>query len=45
MKNKTILRSDNILKLSDGRRLSYAEYGDPDGQAVFLVHGTPGSRL
>jgi pimeloyl-ACP methyl ester carboxylesterase len=42
---KTILRNDSILKLADGRRLSYAEYGDPDGQAVFLVHGTPGSRL
>jgi pimeloyl-ACP methyl ester carboxylesterase len=45
MKIKTILRHDNILKLSDGRRLSYAEYGDPDGQPVLLVHGTPGSRL
>lgn len=45
VKNKTILRNDNILTLSAGRRLSYAEYGDPDGQPVFLVHGTPGSRL
>ena len=45
MGNTTILRNDNILELSDGRRLSYAEYGDPDGQPVFLVHGTPGSRL
>jgi pimeloyl-ACP methyl ester carboxylesterase len=45
VENTTILQNDNILNLSDGRRISYAEYGDPDGQPVFLVHGTPGSRL
>jgi pimeloyl-ACP methyl ester carboxylesterase len=45
MADKTVLRNDNILRLSDGGRLSYAEYGDPNGQPVFLVHGTPGSRL
>ena len=39
------LRDDNILKLPDGRQLCYAEYGDPDGKPVILVHGTPGSRL
>lgn len=44
MKNKTILRNDNILKLSNGRRLSYAEYGTPDGQPIFLVHDTPGAN-
>ena len=31
--------------LPDGRRLAYAEYGDPDGIAVVLAHGGPGSRL
>lgn len=31
--------------LSDGRRVGYAEYGDPRGLPVFALHGTPGSRL
>jgi pimeloyl-ACP methyl ester carboxylesterase len=31
--------------LPDGRRLCYAEYGDPTGKPVFLVHGNPNSRL
>jgi len=29
----------------DGRRLSVEETGDPEGRPVFLLHGTPGSRL
>jgi pimeloyl-ACP methyl ester carboxylesterase len=29
----------------DGGRVSYAEYGDPAGAPVLLLHGTPGSRL
>lgn len=29
----------------DGRRLSVEERGDPEGRPVFLLHGTPGSRL
>jgi pimeloyl-ACP methyl ester carboxylesterase len=29
----------------DGRQLSTQVYGDPDGRPVFLLHGTPGSRL
>ncbi|WP_435146138.1 alpha/beta fold hydrolase [Halobaculum sp. P14] len=28
----------------DCRRLAYAEYGDPDGDPVLFLHGTPGSR-
>lgn len=28
-----------------GRRVTYAEHGDPAGRAVFLLHGTPGCRL
>ncbi len=36
---------ENSITLRDGRRMSYAEYGDPDGQPVFLIHGIPGSRL
>ena len=33
------------ITLPDGRRLAYAELGDPDGQPLFFFHGTPGSRL
>lgn len=33
------------VRLSDGRRLGFAEYGDPRGVPVFGFHGTPGSRL
>ncbi len=39
------LRDDNVLRLSNGRRLGYAEYGDTNGDPVFLFHGNPGSRL
>lgn len=35
----------NFLELTDGRRLCWAEYGDPDGQPIFLFHGNPGSPL
>lgn len=41
----TVLRDDNVLRLSGGRRLGYAEYGDADGDPIFLFHGNPGSRL
>jgi pimeloyl-ACP methyl ester carboxylesterase len=30
---------------ADGRTLAIAECGDPDGFPVFLLHGTPGSRI
>jgi pimeloyl-ACP methyl ester carboxylesterase len=30
---------------ADGRTLTFAEWGDPDGFPVFLLHGTPGSRF
>jgi pimeloyl-ACP methyl ester carboxylesterase len=33
------------ITLSNGRTLSYAEYGDPHGKPVFFFHGIPGSRL
>jgi pimeloyl-ACP methyl ester carboxylesterase len=32
------------VKLCDGRRLSYAEYGSPEGAVIFYFHGFPGSR-
>ena len=33
------------ITLRDGRTLSYARFGDPDGSPVFYFHGFPGSRL
>jgi pimeloyl-ACP methyl ester carboxylesterase len=33
-----------VLRLSDGRRLGYADYGDRQGAPVLFFHGTPGSR-
>ncbi len=30
---------------TDGRSLTVAEWGDPDGFPVFFLHGTPGSRF
>ena len=33
------------LRLSDGRTLGYAQFGAPDGQPLFVFHGSPGSRL
>lgn len=31
-------------RLSDGRRLTWAAFGDPDGTPLFWFHGTPGGR-
>jgi len=36
---------DRFVRLRDGRRLAYAEYGDPQGKPILFFHGTPGSRL
>lgn len=33
------------IQLSDGRRLGFAEYGDPAGTPVLFFPGLPGSRL
>lgn len=41
----TTPRLDTAIRLSDGRRLAYAEYGAVTGVPVFLFHGLPGSRL
>jgi pimeloyl-ACP methyl ester carboxylesterase len=38
-------RLDDEVTLPDGRRLAYAEYGEPGGKPAFLFHGLPGSRL
>jgi pimeloyl-ACP methyl ester carboxylesterase len=34
-----------VLRLGDGRLLTFAEYGEPDGTPVLAFHGTPGSRF
>jgi pimeloyl-ACP methyl ester carboxylesterase len=33
------------VRTADGRRITTQMYGDPDGKPVFLLHGTPGSRI
>lgn len=33
------------VKAPDGRALGVAQWGDPDGSALFGLHGTPGSRF
>lgn len=38
-------RAARVLVLPDGRRLGYAEWGDPAGAPVVAFHGIPGSRL
>ena len=42
MSSPELLKS---VKLSDGRSLSFARFGDPSGKPVFYFHGFPGSRL
>jgi pimeloyl-ACP methyl ester carboxylesterase len=36
---------DRTIRLRDGRRLGYAEWGDVAGRPVLYFHGWPGSRL
>jgi pimeloyl-ACP methyl ester carboxylesterase len=43
MRQGTILKY--TVRTADGRRLSTQSSGDPDGRPVFVLHGTPGSRL
>ena len=38
-------KTNQQIKLIDGRTLGYAEYGNPDGKPIFYFHGFPGSRL
>jgi pimeloyl-ACP methyl ester carboxylesterase len=37
-------RTEGRFHLPGGRRLGYAEYGDPSGPVVLWFHGTPGGR-
>ncbi|MBX7222073.1 MAG: alpha/beta hydrolase [Blastocatellia bacterium] len=36
---------NQTFRLASGRRLGWAEFGDPAGFPVFYFHGLPGSRL
>jgi len=38
-------KADGTIRLRDGRRMAYCEWGDLDGWPVVLLHGQPGSRL
>jgi pimeloyl-ACP methyl ester carboxylesterase len=38
-------RTSRVQRLADGRRIGYAEFGDPNGATVLALHGTPGSRF
>src|ERR1700709_2746070 len=33
----------DVFRTADGRELEYVEVGDPDGQPVVHLHGTPGT--
>ena len=35
----------SVVRLSDGRTLSWTEYGDPNGEPLFFHHGIPSSRV
>jgi pimeloyl-ACP methyl ester carboxylesterase len=37
--------TDRTVRLRDGRRLGYAEWGDPAGRPLLYFHGWPGSRV
>jgi pimeloyl-ACP methyl ester carboxylesterase len=40
-----MMKTDNLIDLPDGRKLAYAEYGEPDGHPVMHFHGSMSSRL
>jgi pimeloyl-ACP methyl ester carboxylesterase len=41
----TTSQPPQLVRLPDGRRLAFAQYGPPDGVACIVLSGTPGSRL
>ena len=42
---RVLASNEELVRLSDGRRVAIASHGDPQGRPLFLFHGTPGSRL
>jgi pimeloyl-ACP methyl ester carboxylesterase len=45
MMNEKALKSEKFIRLSDGRKLGYMEYGARSGFPMLALHGTPGSRI
>jgi pimeloyl-ACP methyl ester carboxylesterase len=39
------MKTTNFITLPDGRKLAYAEFGDPGGHPVIYFHGNVSSRL
>jgi pimeloyl-ACP methyl ester carboxylesterase len=37
-------RLEGNIAVGDDRQLGFAEFGDPQGRAIFWLHGTPGAR-
>ena len=44
MTELTKARLEGVIALRDGRRLGFAEFGDPRGRPLVWLHGTPGAR-
>ncbi|WP_254543586.1 alpha/beta fold hydrolase [Halomarina pelagica] len=42
---RDLFENPDTVTLPDGRKLGYAETGDPDGDPVLAVHGVPSGRL
>ena len=40
-----VSRTDQTMRLPDGRTLGFAEYGSPEGDVLVYCQGYPGSRL
>lgn len=40
-----VVKETNFLTLKSGRKLCYADYGDPAGRPLMYFHGWPSSRL
>jgi pimeloyl-ACP methyl ester carboxylesterase len=45
MVRAVVRESLRTVLTSDGRRLAFAIWGDPDGFPILALHGTPGSRF
>ncbi len=41
----TSSQPSQLVRLPDGRRLAFADYGPGDGAACIVLSGMPGSRL
>jgi pimeloyl-ACP methyl ester carboxylesterase len=38
------LKLEGNIAVGDDRQIGFAEFGDPQGRAIFWLHGTPGAR-